>query len=91
MADLGDREVDPARLRQVLEDDLLRDKIMDLLEAEGTVELVPEGSLKVEEPEDELLEAAAEAVAEVKTAAPETGVIDVEATVVVEAEPCDRT
>jgi trigger factor len=85
MVDLADREVDPDRLRQVLEDDLLRDKIMALLESEGTVELVPEGSLKVEESEDELIEAAAlEADAAI---AAEGGVIDVEATPVVEAEP----
>ena len=42
-------EVDPERLRAVVTDDLLRTKVMEWLEANGTVELVPEGTLSENE------------------------------------------
>ncbi|MUG92659.1 trigger factor [Scytonema sp. UIC 10036] len=41
----GDREVDPERAREVVENELLSEKIMDWLLERATVELVPEGSL----------------------------------------------
>jgi len=60
MAEMPEQqEVDADRLRQVIEDDLMRDKILDWLEAEATLELVPEGSLKPADEElaiDEALE-----------------------------------
>lgn len=45
LADVGEREVDRDRLREVVEEDLMRDKIFEWLESNNTVELVPEGSL----------------------------------------------
>jgi trigger factor len=39
-------EIDLDRLRQVVEEDLLKDKILSWLEEHGSVELVPEGTLK---------------------------------------------
>ncbi|MBI4783550.1 MAG: trigger factor [Oscillatoriophycideae cyanobacterium NC_groundwater_1537_Pr4_S-0.65um_50_18] len=61
LAEMSDqKDIDENRLRQAIEDDLLRDKILDWLEAEATLELVPEGSLKPAEEEvaiEEVLEA----------------------------------
>lgn len=51
MKEYEGQDIDQDRLRQVVEDDLLREKIVDWLEANGTVELVPEGSLAPAEPE----------------------------------------
>lgn len=48
--DLEGRSVDRDRLREVIEEDLIRDKIFEFLEANSTVELVPEGTLVKEEP-----------------------------------------
>ncbi|MCU0565183.1 MAG: trigger factor [Oculatellaceae cyanobacterium Prado106] len=47
----GDRDIDINRVREFVTEDLLKDNILDWLEANGTVELVPEGSLKPAEPE----------------------------------------
>ncbi|HEY9641864.1 MAG TPA: trigger factor [Coleofasciculaceae cyanobacterium] len=47
----GQQDIDTDRLRQAVEDDLLRDKILGYVETQATVELVPEGSLKAEEAE----------------------------------------
>jgi trigger factor len=74
-------QIDPDRLREVLHEELLQEKILDWLESESTVELVPEGTLKQEE--DEAEAAAAEPV-EVETAASEA-TVEVEA----EATPAD--
>lgn len=41
--------IDEERLRQVVKEDLLQEKILDWLEENGDVELVPEGSLAAEE------------------------------------------
>ncbi len=77
LKDLDDREVDPDRLRTVVAEDLLKEKIIGWLEEKSSIELLPEGSLKPAEPEEDL-EAepeipAAEAVVEVEaqTAAPD--------------------
>lgn len=40
------KDLDPDRVREVVEADLLKEKIMSWLEDHNTVELVPEGSLK---------------------------------------------
>ena len=48
LTDMGEREIDRDRLREVVEEDLMRDKIFDWLEANNTIELVPEGSLTPE-------------------------------------------
>jgi len=66
-------QIDPDRLREVLHEELLQEKILDWLESESTVELVPEGTLKQEED-----------ASEAETAEPETPAA--EATVEVEAE-----
>jgi trigger factor len=42
-------QIDPDRLREVLHEELLQEKILDWLESESAVELVPEGTLKKEE------------------------------------------
>lgn len=42
----GQQDLDLKRLRQAVEDDLLKEKILSWLEERCTVELVPEGSLK---------------------------------------------
>jgi trigger factor len=69
-------QIDPDRLREVLHEELLQEKILDWLESESTVELVPEGTLKKEE---EATEGADTEPAEADTPA-------AEATVEVEAE-----
>ncbi|MCY7286585.1 MAG: trigger factor, partial [Cyanobacteria bacterium CAN_BIN43] len=61
-----DRDIDTERLREVVSEDLLKDKILSWLEENGSVELVPEGSLTPAEEEvdaEELEETAAEAEA----------------------------
>jgi trigger factor len=50
-AEYADQDVDEDRLQSMVENDLLTDKIFDWLFANSTVELVPEGSLVVEEEE----------------------------------------
>lgn len=74
-------QIDPDRLKQVLTEELLQEKILAWLEENNTVELVPEGSLQTEaaeEAEVEQTDVEAEA-AEVEEAAG-TATIDVEAT-----------
>lgn len=78
--------IDMQRLREVVEEDLLKDKIIDWLEQNNTIELVPEGTLKKDEDdEDEDLEIPeTEQAGEIST--DET--IEVEASAVeLEAEP----
>jgi trigger factor len=69
-------QIDPDRLREVLHEEQLQEKILDWLESESTVELVPEGTLKKEEEASEGEPA--------ESAEPETPAA--EATVEVEAE-----
>ncbi len=79
LKDLGDdREIDHDRLREVVHEDLLKEKIVTWLIENSTVELVPEGTLVKEEEQVE------------PEAAPEEGggsasdVVEVEATTVAE-------
>ena len=52
MAEVEDpSQVDPERLNQVVNEDLLKEKILAWLKENSTVELVPEGSLTPDEPE----------------------------------------
>ena len=78
MADVDDpSQVDPERLDQVVNEDLLKEKILGWLKENSNVELVPEGTLTPDEEDPE----------EVETAAAESGdsgTVDVEA---VEVEP----
>ncbi len=50
LSEMGGREagVDPERLRSVLSEELLKEKILAWVEANSTIELVPEGSLEPE-------------------------------------------
>jgi trigger factor len=84
LADYRGQDIDHDRLREVLTEDLLKDKILGWLEENGSVELVPEGSL---EPEEEAAEAepaaAAEATVEVEATPVEAEAVEAEA---VEAE-----
>ncbi|MCD8487336.1 trigger factor [Oscillatoria amoena NRMC-F 0135] len=52
----GRQELDPERLREAVEDDLIKEKILTWLEEHCTVELVPEGTLKSEEDEETIEE-----------------------------------
>lgn len=78
LADMGEREVDRDRLREVVEEDLMRDKIFDWLEANNTIELVPEGSL-TPEPTEELSSASVGAESEASDQAASNQTVTVEA------------
>lgn len=52
LKDLEGQSIDRDRLREVVEEDLIRDKIFEFLEANSTVELVPEGTLVKEKSGD---------------------------------------
>ncbi|MBD2260292.1 trigger factor [Pseudanabaena sp. FACHB-2040] len=53
MAEISDpTKVDPQRLREVVQEDLLQDKILAWLEENSTLELVPEGTLTPAEEEE---------------------------------------
>lgn len=82
----NDDEIDVDRLRQVVEEDLLRDKILAWLEEHGSVELVPEGSLA---PAEEATEEAETAVEEAEAAEPAEEAAAV-TTVETTAEPVDE-
>lgn len=61
-------QIDPDRLKQVLHEELLQEKILAWLEETNTVELVPEGTLaSLEADADEDIEAASEATVEVES------------------------
>ena len=64
MAEVEDpSQVDPDRLKQVLTEELLQEKILVWLEENNTVDLVPEGTLKPDEAEvDTAIEAEVETV-----------------------------
>jgi trigger factor len=47
---LSGQDVDPKRLREVVESDLIKEKAIKWLEEHATIELVPKGSLTPEEP-----------------------------------------
>ncbi|MEO1387450.1 MAG: trigger factor [Cyanobacteria bacterium J06634_6] len=75
-------QVDPERLDQVVNEDLLKEKILAWLKENSKVELVPEGSLAPEEPEEEPEKDSEEAPAEASDEGSEEGdaaeVVDVE-------------
>ncbi|NES95987.1 MAG: trigger factor [Desertifilum sp. SIO1I2] len=52
----GRQELDPERLREAVEEDLIKEKILTWLEERCTVELVPEGTLKSEDDEETIEE-----------------------------------
>jgi trigger factor len=55
-------QIDPKRLNEVVNEDLLKEKILAWLKENSTVELVPEGSLAPEEDEDEATDSDDDAV-----------------------------
>jgi len=56
MAEIEDpSQIDPDRLKQVLTEELLQEKILAWLEGTNTVELVPEGTLQKEEVDDAMM------------------------------------
>jgi trigger factor len=57
MTQYSGKDIDQDRLREVVEEELLTEKIMDWLEEHSTIELVPEGSLKAaeEDKQEEIL------------------------------------
>lgn len=54
LTELEGQDIDMNRLRSAVEEDLLKEKIMDWLTEHSTIELVPEGTLKKDEPEEEV-------------------------------------
>ncbi len=78
MEQYSDRDIDQERLRSVVEEDLLKEKILKWLEERSTIELLPEGSLAKQEDEEE----SAEPEAEVEATADGEATVDVEASVV---------
>ncbi|MEO0805649.1 MAG: trigger factor, partial [Cyanobacteria bacterium J06643_4] len=84
MAEVDDpSQVDPERLNQVVNEDLLKEKILAWLKENSNVELVPEGTLAPEEPEEASEEPAEASAEDPKEAAAED---DGEEAKVVEAE-----
>lgn len=71
MEEYSERDVDQERLREVVENELLTEKIIDFLLERATVELVPEGSLSAVTTEAEVPETA-ETVAVAETTTIET-------------------
>ncbi|TVQ24418.1 MAG: trigger factor, partial [Leptolyngbya sp. DLM2.Bin15] len=67
-----DQNFDMERLRDMVSEELLREKVLGFVEEHSQVELVPEGSLTADDAEAEALELAAEATVE-------TDAVDVEA------------
>jgi trigger factor len=89
LAEYQGQDIDVNRLREVVAEDLLREKIVDWLEENNTVELVPEGSLKPAETEAEPEAEAIESAPVEPEAAldPATATVEVEATEVGTSQP----
>jgi trigger factor len=68
LVELQGQDIDRNRLREVLGEDMLKETILEWIEANWTLELVPEGSLTPETPEveakDQDVDVVAETVAE---------------------------
>lgn len=83
MEQLSDQDIDPTRLREYVEGDLLKEKVIKWLEEHSTIDLVPKGSLSAEEeiqPAEET-ETPVEATVAAAEVAPETAVADSEESV----------
>ncbi len=52
LSEIGDRDIDMDRLQAAVDEDLLKEKIMAWLVEHSTIELVPEGTLKKDDPEE---------------------------------------
>ncbi|KAM3101181.1 trigger factor [Phormidesmis sp. 146-12] len=82
LADLEGRDVDPDRLRTAVAEDLLKEKILTWLEAHNSVELVPEGTLKKAEDDEDAEDAIGAATDAIEVEAEEVEAEEVEAEVV---------
>lgn len=84
----GQEDIDMNRLREVVQEDLLREKVLDWLEQNNTVELVPEGTLTPAEADEEMSET--EPVeAEPATVEPEANLETAPDTIEVVAQPVE--
>lgn len=73
MQQYNDRDIDPDKLREFVEEELLKEKILKWLEERSTIELVPEGSLSESQENQEPADtpAASESSPESETSASE--------------------
>lgn len=86
MEQLAGQDVDPKRLREVVESDLIKEKAVKWLEEHATIELLPKGSLTQEEAEEE--ETQQESTQDIASTPPEE--IDAASqTIDVQAEPTE--
>ncbi len=83
-------QVDPERLNQVVNEDLLKEKILVWLKENSEIELVPEGSLTPEEPTEEPLEELAETEAEAVSEAADEAEAEAVEVEVVDTEVVDK-
>lgn len=83
MEQLTGQSVDPKRVREVVESDLMKEKALKWLEEHATIELVPKGSLSADDDAEEVEQATEEDTATVASAEVEldasTQTIDVQA------------
>jgi trigger factor len=79
MEQLAGQNVDPARVREVVESDLLKEKAINWLEEHAQIELVPKGSLATEETQEEYTEDSIEEVTSQEEIDASTQTIDVQA------------
>ncbi len=89
MEQLSGQDVDPQRLREVVESDLIKEKAINWLEEHATIELVPKGSLAPEETEGEETQGEALAQQEEIDAASQT--VEVQAEAIAQQEEIDAT
>lgn len=85
MEQLAEQDVDPQRVREVVESDLIKEKAIKWLEEHATIELVPKGSLTEEEAQDE--EATAAEETQTEASVPEESINAASGTIDVQAEP----
>ena len=87
MEQLAGQDVDPQRVREVVESDLIKEKTIKWLEEHAAIELVPKGSLTPEESQDDTTVSE-----ETQTAAsvPEESIDAASQTIDVQAEPSDE-
>ncbi|HEY9670983.1 MAG TPA: trigger factor [Waterburya sp.] len=86
MEQLAGQDVDPQRVREVVESDLIKEKAMKWLEEHATIELVPKGSL-TQEAQDE---ATVSEETKEEASVPEESIDAASQTIDVQAEPSDE-
>lgn len=70
MQNYKDQEVDPQRVREVMKDELLEEKVLRWVEANSTIELVPEGTLSTGATDNESMPESSDAVTDEQADAP---------------------